>query len=107
MRAALCLVVLSLLPSTGAASPQDPAAAAATLPRAAFQTDAEVERFLKEARVVRTRGTSKGVTDSTRATLSDGSVAHDAHIQTIDESKREFRTNASVEFDFRDSWTFN
>ena len=107
MRAALCFVVLTLLPVAGAAAPQDAAAGAATLPRAAFQTDEEVERFLKEAKVVRTRGTSKGVTDSTRATLSDGTVNHDAHIQTIDESKREFRTSTGVEFDFRDSWTFN
>ena len=41
------------------------------------------------------------------ATLSDGKLTHDAHIQNIDETKREFRTNQGVEFDFRDSWTFN
>jgi hypothetical protein len=47
------------------------------------------------------------VTGSVRATLSDGKLTHDAHIQTIEESKREFRTNQGVEFDFRDSWTYN
>ena len=54
-----------------------------------------------------TKGTKKGVTDSVSATLSDGKLTHDAHIQNIDETKREFRTNQGVEFDFRDSWTFN
>ncbi len=70
-------------------------------------TDAEMERFLKEAKIIRTKGTSKGVTNSTQATLFDGTLTHDAHIQIIDEHKREFRTSAGVEFDFRDSWTFN
>ena len=54
-----------------------------------------------------TKGTKKGVTDSIHATLSDGKLTHDAHIQNIDETKREFRSNQGVEFDFRDSWTFN
>ena len=57
--------------------------------------------------LVNTKGTKKGVTDSLQATLSDGELTHDAHIQNIDETKREFRTNQGVEFDFRDSWTFN
>ena len=74
---------------------------------APIPADGEIERFLKEADVVSTKSTKKGVTDSLRATLSDGKLTHDAHIQNIDETKREFRTNQGVEFDFRDSWTFN
>ena len=54
--------------------------------------DGDIERFLKEADVVSTKGTKKGVTDSLRATLSDGKLTHDAHIQNIDETKREFRS---------------
>ena len=82
--------------------PPAPAVSVAPIP-----SDGDIERFLKEADVVSTKGTKKGVTDSVRATLSDGKLTHDAHIQNIDETKREFRTNQGVEFDFRDSWTFN
>lgn len=71
-------------------------------------TDAEMEAFLLKAEVVRTRGTEKGVTNSLRATLRDGALTHDAHIQTVDESKMQFRGDSGVtEFNFRDSWHFN
>ena len=87
------------LPATayGQATPQ----AAATL------SDAEIERFLSTARVIRTRGTAKGVTGSLRATLTDGTMTHDAQIQTVDLSKRQFQSKHGTEFNFRDSWVFN
>jgi hypothetical protein len=80
---------------------QDAAATTATL------TDAQIEQFLLNAKVLRTHGAGKGVTGSLRATLSDGTITHDAHIQMIDESQREFRGTQGTEFNFRDSWTFN
>ena len=95
------------------AAPQEssqPAAPTTTIPAVAVApvpADAEIERFLKEADVISTKSTKKGVTDSLRATLSDGKLTHDAQIQNIDESKREFRSNQGVEFDFRDSYQFN
>lgn len=94
------------------AAPQagQPAAAPSTVPAVAVASvppDAEIERFLKEADVVGTKSTKKGVTDSLQATLSDGKLTHAAHVQNIDESKREFRSNQGVEFDFRDSYQFN
>lgn len=92
--------------SVVAQATQAPAAAAATVPAPAL-TDAEIEQFLLKADVIKTKGTSKGVTGSLRATLRDGKITHDAHIQSIDESKREFQTVRGVEFNFRDSWTFN
>jgi hypothetical protein len=70
-------------------------------------SDAEIEEFLLKADVVKTKSTPKGITGSLQATLSDGKMTHDAHIQTIDESKREFQTGKGTEFNFRDSWTFN
>jgi hypothetical protein len=70
-------------------------------------TDQQIEQFLKTAKVVKSRAAGKGVTDSVRATLSDGTLTHDAHIQTIDETKREFQTKQGIERDFRDSWTYN
>ena len=71
-------------------------------------TDQQIEDFLRTARIVRTRGAGKGVTGSIRATLSDGTLTHDAQIQTVDERKSEFRGGKGpVEYNFRDSWRFN
>jgi hypothetical protein len=71
-------------------------------------TDAAMEQFLRTARVLRTRDTAKGVTGSVRATLSDGTLTHDAHIQVIDVAKAQFRGKGGVvENDFRDNWRFN
>jgi hypothetical protein len=70
-------------------------------------TDAQIEEFLQKAEVIKTKTTKKGVTGSLEATLSDGTLTHQAHIQFIDESKREFQTAKGTEFNFRDSWTFN
>ena len=97
-------------PAAPAAPPSAPSGEAAAPPAASSQvalSDAEMERFLTKARIVKTKSAPKGVTNSVRATLSDGTMSHDAHIQTIDEYKREFRTAMAVEFDFRDSWQFN
>jgi hypothetical protein len=70
--------------------------------------DQQIEEFLRTARVIRTRGAGKGVTGSIRATLSDGTLTHDAQIQVVDERKAEFRGGkGGVEFNFRDSWRFN
>lgn len=70
--------------------------------------DKQIEEFLRTARVVHTRGAGKGVTGSIRATLSDGTLTHDAQIQVVDERKAEFRGGkGGVEFNFRDSWRFN
>ena len=99
-----------LLGSALAQQPASPPVAPATTPSPvpAKLSDAEMERFLLKARVTRTRGASKGVTGSLRATLTDGTLTHDAHVQTIDEHMQQFAgSNGGVEFDFRDSWTFN
>ena len=69
--------------------------------------DAEIEKFLLEGKVGDTHGTKKGITGAQRASLTTPALTHDAQIQSIDESKREFRTDRGVEFDFRDSWAFN
>lgn len=84
---------------------QPPAAAPAARP--APLADADVEQFLLKGKVTKSRGAGKGVTGSLRATMTDGTLTHEVHIQTIDESKREFRGAQGTEFNFRDSWTFN
>jgi len=69
--------------------------------------DAAKAEFLLKAKVVRSRVLDKGVTNSVRATLSDGTLTHDAHVQTIDQTKAKFEGGRTVEIDFRDSWRFN
>ena len=69
-----------------------PTAAATAETTATALPDEAMERFLKEGKIVKEKGTKKGITGSTQATLSDGTTTHDAHIQTIDDSEREFRS---------------
>src|SRR5690606_33368837 len=54
-------------------------------------TDEQMEHFLKTARVTQSRTIGKGVTNSLRATLTDGTLTHDAHIQTVDEKRSTFQ----------------
>ena len=95
----------ALLTTTHSPSAQTPSGPAA--PATTTLSDADAERFLLNAKVVKSRGAGKGITGSLRATLTDGTLTHDAHIQTIDEAKREFRSAQGTEFNFRDSWSFN
>ena len=82
-------------------------ARAAAQQAAPARSDAEIEAFLKTARVVSSRPIGKGVTGSVRATMSDGTLTHDAQIQNVDEYRQEFRGGTQVERDFRDKWQFN
>jgi hypothetical protein len=85
-----------------------PPPAAASVQTAPALSDTQIEEFLLHAKVLKTRSIKKGITGSLRATLSDGKLTHDAHIQTVDEHQQQFTgANGGVEFDFRDSWTFN
>ena len=70
-------------------------------------TDTQIEEFLSKAKVIKTKGTGKGVTNSIRATLSDGVVTHDAHIQQVDERKQTGPAAQGSELNFRDSWSYN
>ena len=105
-------VVLSaaLLAQQPAVSPPTapPQAAAVEKAKAPALSDEEIERFLLKAKVGKTKGIKKGVTGTLQATLTDGKITHDAHVQTIDERKQQFvGDKGGVEFDFRDSWEFN
>jgi hypothetical protein len=103
--AVCCAVLPARSLDLAARANQSPAAA----PASATDTlsDAEIERFLREARVVKTRSAGKGVTNSLRATLSDETLTHDAQIQTIDEKKNTGPSSQGTELNFRDSWAFN
>lgn len=87
------------LPAFPFAQPQAPAAPALSEERKT--------QFLLTAKVVRTKGARQGITGTLRATLSDGTLTHDASIQSIDESKSTFQTAMGTELKFRDTWKFN
>ena len=68
--------------------------------------------FLKNAKVIRTRTTDKGVTAPKRLTLSDGVTTHDAVFQAIDERKMVATMGgggrqATTELNFVDSYRYN
>jgi hypothetical protein len=68
---------------------------------------AEMETFLRTAKIGAKRNLPVGVTAPKRATLSDGTMEHDASIQVVDESRSSFQTPRGTELNFRDSWKFN
>jgi len=71
-------------------------------------TAKQIEDFLLNARIGDTKGVNKGITNTRRATLSDGEMTHDAQIQTVDISKTLFQPdNGPAEMNFRDSYLFN
>jgi len=70
-------------------------------------TNEQIEQFLQTAKVVKIKELSVGVTSSRRATLTDGTTTHDAHVQSIDESKAKFEGTRGTEMNFRDTWKFN
>ncbi|HYI92595.1 MAG TPA: hypothetical protein VEX68_03555 [Bryobacteraceae bacterium] len=71
-------------------------------------SDAEMEAFLKTARIVDRKKLDTGTTGASRVTLSDGKLTHDAQYQGIDVFKPVFRgAEGTVEKNFRDSYKFN
>jgi hypothetical protein len=72
----------------------------------------QIKTFLKTAKVIRTRGTSKGVTAPKRLTLSDGTITHDAVFQAIDDHQMVANLAgggraAKTELNFVDSYKYN
>jgi hypothetical protein len=66
------------------------------------------EEFLRTAKIVKTYSVPKGITDTVRVTLSDGTITHDASVQRIDESKAVFKPdNGPAEYNFKDTYQFN
>jgi hypothetical protein len=73
----------------------------------AFTPEA-MERFLLKAEIVATKDTEKGITDSRRATLSDGQIKHDVHIQTVDIFQHMFKpATGAPQLNFRDTYRYN
>jgi hypothetical protein len=99
------LLVLLALPALSYAQTAVPAPA----PELSVE---QIRTFLKEAKVIRTRGTNKGVTAPKRLTLSDGTITHDAVFQAIDDHQTVANLGgggrqASTELNFVDSYKYN
>jgi hypothetical protein len=67
----------------------------------------EMEAFLLKARVSGVRDAGSGVTGSRRATLSDGQLTHDVHIQTVDIAQQVFEAGRNTELNFKDTYRYN
>jgi hypothetical protein len=116
-RGALVVPLLALLVLPPLASAQTTAAPApAQAPFDAAQGKElsvdQIRVFLKDAKVLRTRGTAKGVTAPKRLTLSDGNIEHDAVFQAIDDHKMVEQLGGggrqtTTELNFVDSYKYN
>jgi hypothetical protein len=84
----------------------------APAPAAAELSVDRIRDFLKNAKVIRTRTTDKGVTAPKRLTLSDGDITHDAVFQAIDDRQMVARLGGggrqtTTELNFVDSYKYN
>lgn len=75
--------------------------------QAAHRTREEMEQFLLNANIVSRKPIAQGTTNSERATLSDGKLEHEAHIQSIDVSTNEYKSLRGTELNFKDSFKYN
>jgi hypothetical protein len=95
-------VLLTLCLSAGVTAAQAPAA-----PSVPTLGCAEIETFLKTAKIGRPKSVPVGVTLPSKAPLDDGKMQHDVLIQTVDVSKASYQTGRGTELNFRDAWQFN
>jgi hypothetical protein len=73
---------------------------------------AQIKDFLKNAKVIRSKQTSKGVTAPKKVTLSDGTLTHDAVFQAIDDRQMVMKLGGggrqeTTELNFVDSYKYN
>jgi hypothetical protein len=70
-------------------------------------TKDQIKQFLLTAKVVKSEDSKKGVTHTSRLTLSDGTITHDASFQPVDEHKAEMKLASGTELNFVDSYKYN
>jgi hypothetical protein len=94
------ILLVGLAPTLLAQETPAPASTPALSPEA-------MEAFLLKARLSNLRDAGSGVTNSRRATLSDGQLTHDAHIQTVDIAQQVFESGRNTELNFKDTYRYN
>ncbi len=70
-------------------------------------SDAQKAEFLKTAEVKATHSAPDGITGTSRVTLSNGKVTHDASVQTIDLTSQNRSGNSPPEPGFTDRYAYN
>jgi hypothetical protein len=70
-------------------------------------TKEQIKQFLLTAKVVKSQYAKKGITNTLRLTLSDGTVTHDASFQPIDVHKPAMQLTGGTEVNFVDSYKYN
>ena len=70
-------------------------------------TKEQIKQFLLTAKVVKSQEAKKGITNTLRQTLTDGTVTHDASFQAVDEHKARMETLRGTELAFVDSYKYN
>jgi hypothetical protein len=70
-------------------------------------TKEQIKQFLLTAKVVKRERSKKGITDTWRLTLSDGTLTHDASFQSIDEHRAKMQLASGPELNFVDSYRYN
>jgi len=79
----------------------------ATASDAPTLTKEQIKQFLLTAKVIKSEQAKKGITQTLRLTLSDGTVTHDASFQKIDEHKPRMELASGTELGFVDSYKYN
>jgi hypothetical protein len=67
----------------------------------------QIKEFLLNAKIVNSKPAPKGITDTARLTLSDGTRTHDASFQSIDQHAARKDLANGVELNFVDSYRYN
>jgi hypothetical protein len=71
-------------------------------------TEEQIKEFLRTAKVVTDKHTSKGITAPYRLTLTDGTITHDAGFNYIDVSKaKETFADGRTEYNFKDNYKYD
>ena len=70
-------------------------------------TKEQITQFLLTAKIVKTQPAKKGVTDTLRLTLTDGTITHDASFQSLDVHKTSMVMASGSETNFVDSYKYN
>ena len=70
-------------------------------------TLAEKEQFLLKGKIGKARGVSRGITGTSRVTMTNGTLTHDASVQSLDEYKPRFESPGGTEINFKDTYKFN
>jgi len=96
----LCVVVIAFTGAPLSGQESGPAAKPRLTPE-------EMEAFLLKAAISNRRDAGSGVTGSSRVTLTDGRLTHDAHVQAVDIARPIFQAGKASEVNFKDTYRYN